>query len=106
MDKFFTIYISVDFAHHKIFHAKVGKGGIILHKLMKYSSNNKIVLPLIGDLVSRCMGTDTARRYGGLPQRLLLTDLILSVLARANLALLIFLKKCSLSRSLLVRSGK
>ena len=24
----FTIYISVDAAHHKIFNAKVGKGGI------------------------------------------------------------------------------
>ena len=26
---FYTTYISVDLAHHKIFHAKVGKGGII-----------------------------------------------------------------------------
>ena len=25
---FFTTYISVDHAHHKIFHAKVGKGGL------------------------------------------------------------------------------
>ena len=25
---FFTTYISVDLAHHDIFHAKVGKGGI------------------------------------------------------------------------------
>ena len=25
---FYTTYISVDFAHHKIFRAKVGKGGI------------------------------------------------------------------------------
>ena len=27
---FYTTYISVDLAHHKIFHAKVGKGGINL----------------------------------------------------------------------------
>ena len=27
---FYTTYISVDLAHHKIFRAKVGKGGIIL----------------------------------------------------------------------------
>ena len=26
---FYTTYISVDLAHHGIFHAKVGKGGII-----------------------------------------------------------------------------
>ena len=26
---FYTTYISVDLAHHKIFRAKVGKGGII-----------------------------------------------------------------------------
>ena len=26
---FYTTYISVDIAHHKIFHAKVGKGGIM-----------------------------------------------------------------------------
>ena len=26
---FYTTYISVDIAHHEIFHAKVGKGGII-----------------------------------------------------------------------------
>ena len=26
---FYTTYISVDLAHHEIFHAKVGKGGII-----------------------------------------------------------------------------
>ena len=25
---FYTTYISVDLAHHKIFHVKVGKGGI------------------------------------------------------------------------------
>ena len=25
---FYTTYISIDFAHHEIFHAKVGKGGI------------------------------------------------------------------------------
>ena len=25
---FYTIYISLDLAHHEIFHAKVGKGGI------------------------------------------------------------------------------
>ena len=25
---FYTSYISVDLAHHEIFHAKVGKGGI------------------------------------------------------------------------------
>ena len=27
---FYTNYISVDLAHHEIFHAKVGKGGINL----------------------------------------------------------------------------
>ena len=27
---FYAIYISVNLAHHEIFHAKVGKGGIIL----------------------------------------------------------------------------
>ena len=27
---FYTTYISVDLAHHKIFRAKVGKGGITL----------------------------------------------------------------------------
>ena len=26
---FYTSYISVDLAHHKIFHAKIGKGGIM-----------------------------------------------------------------------------
>ena len=34
---FYTTYISVDLAHHEIFHAKVDKGGIInvlLYKLM------------------------------------------------------------------------
>ena len=25
---FYTTYISVDLAHHEMFHAKVGKGGI------------------------------------------------------------------------------
>ena len=29
---FYTTYISVDLAHHKIFRAKVGKGGIKEHK--------------------------------------------------------------------------
>ena len=29
---FITIYISVDLAHHDIFHAKVGKGGIMNYK--------------------------------------------------------------------------
>ena len=28
---FYTTYISVDLAHHEIFHAKVGKGGIMLN---------------------------------------------------------------------------
>ena len=27
---FYTTYISVDLAHHEIFRAKIGKGGIIL----------------------------------------------------------------------------
>ena len=26
---FYTTYISVDLAHHKVFHAKMGKGGIM-----------------------------------------------------------------------------
>lgn len=54
--------------------------------------------------VSRCTGTDTALLYGGLPYRLLLTDLILSVRARANLARFNLRRKCSLSLSLLVKS--
>ena len=29
---FYTTYISVDLAHHEIFRAKVGKGGIIMSK--------------------------------------------------------------------------
>ena len=29
VELFYTTYISVDLAHHEIFHAKVGKGGII-----------------------------------------------------------------------------
>ena len=29
---FYTTYISVDLAHHVIFRAKVGKGGIKIHK--------------------------------------------------------------------------
>ena len=32
---FYTTYISVDLAHHKIFRAKVGKGGIIAYNLQK-----------------------------------------------------------------------
>ena len=34
----YTAYISVDLAHHEIFHAKVGKGGIILHHSLFYNS--------------------------------------------------------------------
>ena len=34
---FYTTYISVDLAHHEIFHAKVGKGGII-HFSMQFSA--------------------------------------------------------------------
>ena len=30
VELFYTTYISVDLAHHEIFYAKVGKGGIIL----------------------------------------------------------------------------
>ena len=30
---FYTTYISVDFAHHEIFHAKVGKDGISTNEL-------------------------------------------------------------------------
>ena len=30
---FYTIYIRVDLAHHEIFHAKVGKGGIIIENI-------------------------------------------------------------------------
>ena len=29
---FYTTYISVDLAHHMIFHAQVGKGGIKINK--------------------------------------------------------------------------
>ena len=28
---FYTTYISVDIAHHELFHAKVGKGGITIY---------------------------------------------------------------------------
>ena len=28
VELFYTTYISVDLAHHEVFHAKVGKGGI------------------------------------------------------------------------------
>ena len=28
VELFFTIYLSVDLAHHEVFRAKVGKGGI------------------------------------------------------------------------------
>ena len=35
---FYTTYISVDLAHHEIFRAKVGKGGINLIIKSKYSS--------------------------------------------------------------------
>ena len=30
---FYTTNISIDLAHHKIFRAKVGKGGINMHNL-------------------------------------------------------------------------
>ena len=36
---FYTTYISVDLAHHEIFRAKVGKGGI--------SSENAFITPFI-----------------------------------------------------------
>ena len=39
---FYTTYISVDLAHHEIFHAKVGKGGIRKVKISKkVSRRNK-----------------------------------------------------------------
>ena len=31
---FYTTYISVDHAHHEIFHAKVGKGGVMYTLLL------------------------------------------------------------------------
>ena len=34
---FYTTYISVDLAHHEIFHAKVGKGGIKVDSLVLVS---------------------------------------------------------------------
>ena len=34
----YTTYISVDLAHHEIFRAKVGKGGIILVVLKREAS--------------------------------------------------------------------
>ena len=34
---FNTNYISVDLAHHKVFPAKVGKGGINMHTLRGYN---------------------------------------------------------------------
>ena len=33
---FYTTYISVDLAHHKIFHAKAVKGGIMYYIRWKY----------------------------------------------------------------------
>ena len=33
---FYTTYISVDLAHHEIFHAKVGKGGINEYNLFDF----------------------------------------------------------------------
>ena len=36
---FYTIYISVDLAHQVIFHAKVGKGGIIIKKTFAGDKN-------------------------------------------------------------------
>ena len=33
---FYTTYISEDLAHHEIFRAKVGKGGITLVSTIKY----------------------------------------------------------------------
>ena len=35
---FYTTYISVDLAHYEIFHAKVGKGGLILESTL-YASH-------------------------------------------------------------------
>jgi hypothetical protein len=63
-------------------------------------------LPLGGVvLLMRCMGTETARRYGGLrnndPR---VTERTLSVRANANRARFSFRRKCSLSLSLLVKS--
>ena len=42
---FYTTYISVDLAHHEMFHAKVGKGGIM--DVNGNISNYKIANPLI-----------------------------------------------------------
>ena len=36
----YTTYISVDLAHHEIFHAKVGKGGIMHENQLKLVSRN------------------------------------------------------------------
>ena len=33
VELFYATYISVDIAHHEIFRAEVGKGGIKLHSL-------------------------------------------------------------------------
>lgn len=57
-----------------------------------------------GVFVSKCMGTDTALRYGGLAHTL--RDLMLLVRAIANLARFNFFRKCSLSLSLLVISER
>ena len=40
---FYTTYIIVDLAHHRLFHAKVGKGGI--SKVFEH----KIVIIIIGE---------------------------------------------------------
>ena len=47
VELFYTTYISVDLAHQVIFHAKVGKGGIILvdkANLMLYVITKHILL--------------------------------------------------------------
>ena len=36
VELFYTTYISVDLAHHEIFRAKVGKGGIKVYIPQKY----------------------------------------------------------------------
>ena len=49
---FYTTYTSVDLAHHEIYHAKVGKGGIkeVLRICDKYQ--NSRVLTMISTLIA------------------------------------------------------
>ena len=44
---FYTTYISVDLAHHEIFCAKVGKGGINIHMFLKHLHSCAVTVEMI-----------------------------------------------------------